>query len=69
MLKETKAKDTPWNYGQRVKNFVEYLMPKHLPPTTLDGFTLPKHKNAGRKNWIRKEKILKILEAADNDRD
>jgi hypothetical protein len=37
MLKETKAKDTPWNYGQRVKNFGDTSCRSIcLPPLWMD---------------------------------
>lgn len=63
-LKEQgKAQDTRWAYGQRVRSFVTYLMPKYLPTTTLVGLTLPEPSAVGRKNWIRSTEVSKILDA------
>ena len=64
-----KSQDTRWGYGQRIRNFVTYLMPKYLPPTALVGVTLPEPSAIGRKNWIRKEEVARILDSAGGDRE
>jgi integrase len=64
-----KSLDTQWGYGQRIRNFVGYLIPRYLPPTTLVGFTLPEHSAVGRKNWIRASEVSKILDATGGDQD
>ena len=64
-----KSQDTRWTYGQRVRSFVTYLIPKYLPTTTLVGFTLPELSAVGRKNWIRSTQVSKILDATGDDQD
>jgi integrase len=64
-----KSQDTRWGYGQRVRHFINYLIPKYLPATTLEGLILPEHKAVGRKNWIRSTEVSKILDATNSDRD
>ena len=63
-----KSQDTRWTYGQRVRSFVTYLIPKYLPTTAL-GFTLPEPSPIGRKNWIRSIEVTKILDAASDNQD
>jgi integrase len=68
MLKEQgKSADTLWTYGQRVRSFVTYLIPKYLPSTILHGFTLPEPSPVGRSNWSRSIDVTKILNAAKDD--
>ncbi len=62
-----KSKDTLWTYGERVRNFVQYLIPKYVPSTALEGFSVPDQPSTGRRNWIRKDEITKILDAASGD--
>jgi integrase len=64
-----KSRDTQRGYGQRVRNFVGYLMPKYLPSTTLEGFSLPEHRAVGRKNWIRSTEVSMLLDATGDDQD
>ena len=64
-----KSQDTRWTYGQRVRSFVTYLIPKYLPTTALAGFTLPEPSAIGRKNWIRSIEVTKILDAASDNQD
>jgi integrase len=64
-----KSQDTRWTYGQRVRSFVTYLIPKYLPTTALAGFTLPEPSAIGRKNWIRSIEVTKILDAAIDNQD
>jgi integrase len=59
-----KSQDTRWTYGERVRNFVKFLIPKYLSHSTLDGFELPEPSPIGRKNWIRKAQVTKLIEAA-----
>jgi integrase len=67
-LKENgKSADTCWTYGQRVRSFITYLVPKYLPATILSGFTLPEPAAIGRHNWIRSPDVTKILDAAKED--
>jgi integrase len=66
---EGKTADTCWTYGQRVRSFITYLVPKYLPSTVLSEFTVPEPSTVGRHNWIRSAEITKILDAAGNDLD
>jgi integrase len=67
LKREGKSEDTLWTYGERVRNFVKFLMPKYAPPTALDGFTVPDQPSTGRRNWIRSSEVTKILAAAHDD--
>lgn len=49
--------DTCWTYGQRVRSFVTYLVPRYLPATILEGFTAPEPSAIGRKNWLHKDEV------------
>jgi len=62
-----KSRDTLWTYGERVRNFVKFLIPRYAPNTALDGFTVPDQPSTGRRNWICSGEITKILEAAEGD--
>jgi integrase len=64
---EGKSKDTLWTYGERVRNFVKFLMPKYAPSTALDGFSVPDQPKNGRRNWVEKDEVTKILDAANDD--
>ncbi len=64
-----KSADTCWTYGQRFRSFVTYLVPKYVPATILEGFTVPEPSAIGRKNWLHKDEITKIIEAAGDDLD
>jgi hypothetical protein len=65
---EGKAKDTCWGNGQRVRSFVKYLVSKgYLAEKILTDFTVPEQSAVGRKNWIRKVEVTKVLDAADRD--
>ncbi len=67
LKRDGKSKDTLWTYGERVRNFVKYLMPKYAPTTALDGFTVPDQPSTGRRNWVRKAEVTKLIDAADGD--
>jgi integrase len=67
LKQDGKSKDTLWTYGERVRNFVQFLTPKYVPSTALDGFTVPDQPSTGRRNWVRKEEITRILDAANED--
>jgi hypothetical protein len=62
-----KSADTCWTYGQRVRSFVIYLVPRYLPATILEGFKVPEPSAIGRMNWIHKDEVTKIIEAAGDD--
>jgi integrase len=62
-----KSADTCWTYGQSVRSFVTYLVPRYLPATILEGFTVPEPSAIGRKNWLHKDEVTKIIEAAGDD--
>jgi integrase len=65
---EGKAKDTIWGNGQRVRSFVIYLVSKKfLPASILVDFTVPEQAAVGRKNWVRKDEVAKIVDAATGD--
>lgn len=64
-----KSKDTLWTYGERVRNFVNFLIPRYAPSTALNGFTVPDQPSTGRRNWVRKEEISKIIDATKDDSD
>jgi integrase len=65
-LKEDgKSQDTRWTYGERLRNFVKFLTPKYLSSSILDGFELPEPSPVGRKNWVRKEEVAKLIDAAE----
>lgn len=64
---EEKSADTVWTYGQRVRSFIVFLVPKYLPATFLEAFTLPEVAAIGRKNFIRKEEVTRIIDAAKDD--
>jgi integrase len=65
---EGKAKDTIWGNGQRVRSFVTYLVSKKfLPASILVDFTIPEQAAVGRKNWIRKDEVTRVLDAANGD--
>jgi integrase len=62
---EGKAKDTIWGNGQRVRSFVQYLVAKKfLPASILVDFSVPEQSSVGRKNWIRKDEVTRVLDAA-----
>lgn len=62
---EGNAKDTCWGHGQRVRSFVKYLVDQRLlRPSILENFTVPEQASVGRKNWVRKDNVTKLLEAA-----
>jgi integrase len=66
---EGKAKDTVWGNGQRVRSFVQYLVSrKFLPTSILVDFTVPEQAAVGRKNWLRKDEVTRILAAVNGDR-
>jgi integrase len=67
LKEEGKSADTCWTYGQRVRSFITYLVPKYLPSTILTSFTVPEQPSTGRRNWIYKDEITKILDAANDD--
>jgi integrase len=67
LKRDGKSKDTLWTYGERVRNFVKFLMPKYAPSTALDGFTVPDQPSTGRRNWVRSAEVMKIIEAATCD--
>lgn len=67
LKRDGKSKDTLWTYGERVRNFVKYLMPKYAPPTALDGFTVPDQPTTGRRNWVRKDEVTKLIDTASGD--
>ncbi len=67
LKRDGKSKDTLWTYGERVRNFVKYLMPKYTPSSALDGFTVPDQPSAGRRNWIRSAEVTKLIDAASGD--
>jgi hypothetical protein len=48
LKREGKSKSTLWTYGERVRNFVKFLMPKYAPSTALNGFTMPDQPTNGR---------------------
>jgi len=64
---EGKARDTLWAHGQRLRSFIKYLVPKYLPSTILSDFSVPEPAALGRKNWLRKGEVTRILEAANGD--
>jgi integrase len=64
---EGKSLDTLSAYGQRLRSFVKYLVPKYLPSTILIDFSVPEPSAIGRKNWLRKGEVTRILEAANGD--
>jgi integrase len=65
---EGKAKDTVWGNGQRVRSFVQYLVSKKfLPASILVDFTVPEQSSVGRKNWVRKDEVTRVLDAATGD--
>jgi site-specific recombinase XerD len=68
LKKDGKSKDTIWTYGERVRNFVKYLMPRYAPSTALDGFTVPDQPTTGRRNWVLSAEVTKIIDAASADR-
>jgi integrase len=67
LKKDGKSKDTLWTYGERVRNFVKYLMPKYAPAAALDGFTVPDQPTGGRRNWLRSGEVTKLIDAASGD--
>ncbi len=68
LKEEGKAQDTCWGYGQRVRSFVKYLVSKtYLVETILTDFMVPKSSRVGRKNWIRKDNVTKLMDAANAD--
>jgi integrase len=67
LKRDGKSRDTLWTYGERVRNFVKYLMPKYAPPTALDGFTVPDQPTTGRRNWVRSAEVTKLIDAASDD--
>jgi integrase len=67
LKKDGKSKDTLWTYGERVRSFVKFLIPRYAPTTALDGFTVPDQPSGGRRNWVRKEEITRIIDAAQNE--
>lgn len=63
-----KAKETCCGYAHRARSFIKYLVTKkYLPATILEGFTVPENSPVGRKNWLRKDEITKILDEASGD--
>jgi integrase len=67
LKRDGKSKDTLWTYGERVRNFVKFLIPRYAPSTALDGFTVPDQPSQGRRNWIRGAEVTKLIDAADGD--
>lgn len=59
-----KSADTCWTYGMRLRSFVTYLTPKYLPATILSGLSLPEPSPIGRKNWVRRAQVTKLIDAA-----
>jgi integrase len=66
LKREGKSKSTLWTYGERVRNFVKFLMPKYAPSTALNGFTMPDQPTNGRQNFVYKDEVTKILDAASD---
>jgi integrase len=64
---EGKSADTLWTYGQRVRSFIKFLVPKYLPPSILTNFTVPEASTNGRRNWVERDEITRSLEAANED--
>jgi len=67
LKEEGKSQDTRWTYAERLRNFIKFLTPKYLSSGILDGFELPEPSPLGRKNWVRKEEVAKLIEAASED--
>jgi hypothetical protein len=67
LKKDGKSADTCWTYGQRVRSFGTYLIPRYLLATILEGFTVPEPSVIGRKNWLHKHEVTNIIEAAGDD--
>jgi len=67
LKRDGKSEDTLWTYGERVRNFVKFLIPRYAPSTALDGFTVPDQPSGGRRNWVRSAEVVKILDAAHDD--
>jgi integrase len=67
LKRDGKSKDTLWTYGERVRNFVQYLTPRYISKLALNGFTVPDQPSQGRRNWIRSSEVTKLIEAADGD--
>jgi integrase len=66
---EGKSADTCWAHGQRVRSFIRYMVPRYLPSMILADFTVPEPAAVGRKNWVRKEEVTRILDATGGDRE
>jgi len=66
---EGKSADTCWAHAQRVRSFIRYLVPRYLPSMILADFTVPEPAAVGRKNWVRKEEVTRILDATGGDRE
>lgn len=47
LKRDGKSKDTLWTYGERVRNFIKFLIPRYVPRTVLDGFTVPDQPSRG----------------------
>jgi integrase len=69
LKEEGKRAHTCWSYGQRVRSFITYLVPKYLPSTILIGFTVPNQPLNGRRNFVFKDEVTEILNAANGDHD
>jgi integrase len=67
LKRDGKSKDTLWTYGERVRNFVKFLIPKYAPSAALEGFTVPDQPSTGRRNWVRKAEVTKLIDAAEGD--
>lgn len=63
---QNKSRDTQWTYGERLRNFVKFLTPKYLPSNILYGFELPEPSPTGRKNWLPKTVVTKLIEGAQD---
>jgi integrase len=67
LQQEGKSKDTCWTYGQRVRSFVQYLIPKYLPSSILNDFTLPEPAAKGRKNGVHRDEVTRSSESINCD--
>ena len=65
LKRDGKSKDTLWTYGERVRNFIKFLIPRYAPNTVLDGFTVPDQPSQGRRTWIRSAEVKRLIEAAE----
>jgi integrase len=67
LKRDGKSKDTLWTYGERVRNFVQYLTPRYVSKLALNGFTVPDQPTTGRRNWIRSAEVTQLIDAASGD--